>query len=43
MRALPHASSSETIICGFGGQLTRGKILDVMSTAMPDFNHAVRI
>src|SRR6185369_14221741 len=29
MRALPHASSSETIICGFGGQLTRGKIPDV--------------
>jgi hypothetical protein len=35
MRALPHAGSSETIICGFGGQLTRGKILDMRTEAMP--------
>jgi hypothetical protein len=27
MRVLPHADSSETIICGFRGQLTRGKIV----------------
>jgi hypothetical protein len=43
MRRSPRAGSPETITCGFRAQLTRGKIVDLMSAATPDFNQAMLI
>jgi hypothetical protein len=43
MRRSPRAGSPEIITCGFRAQLTRGKIVDLMSAATPDFNQAMLI